>query len=269
MSDTKISEAVGIVGSMPGTEGFTMACFKADEVPVGTPLYLHPQPAELAEQQGAEWNDSARLAYLESLAREPGGLLLHAERKTGQRGLGLGENCGNRTLAQAIDGCATHAEKDRFSALAATGKQQVGEVEWVRDIHDVEQGLIQRPAAPHAANNAPSPTIRTQVGEVQGDARAQFEAWAKSAGLETKIYAHNDMHSHPVTRGAWMAWQHLAARLRLRQEPVSIKSVRQFIADRTPNEEYREDILSGDHDHSAWFDHIRELMTALSQGNNS
>lgn len=109
---------------------------------------------------------------------------------------------------------------------------------------------------------------KQQVGEVQG-AREQFEAWAKSAGLETKIYAHNDMHSHPVTRGAWMAWQHLAARPRLRQEPVSIKSVRQFIADRTPNEEYREDILSGDHDHSAWFDHIRELMTALSQGNNS
>lgn len=61
---------------------------------------------------------------------------------------------------------------------------------------------------------------RQQVGEVQGDAREQFEAWAKSAGLKTKIYAHNDMHSHPVTRGAWMAWQHLAARQPVAQVPV-------------------------------------------------
>lgn len=32
---------VGIVGTMPGTTGFTMAVFKADEVPVGTRLYTH------------------------------------------------------------------------------------------------------------------------------------------------------------------------------------------------------------------------------------
>lgn len=35
-------EPVGEVGSMPGTAGFTMACFRADEVPVGTKLYTHP-----------------------------------------------------------------------------------------------------------------------------------------------------------------------------------------------------------------------------------
>ncbi|CAL1778373.1 hypothetical protein BRC2024_HCTLARHO_CDS_0105 [Acinetobacter phage vB_AbaS_Silvergun] len=110
MADTKISDA-----RLPAAQERINA--------------YHPQPAELAEQPGVEWNDSARLAYLESFAREPGGLLLHAESKTGRRGLGLGENCGNRTLAQAIDGCATHAEKDRFSALAANGKQQVGEVQ--------------------------------------------------------------------------------------------------------------------------------------------
>jgi hypothetical protein len=52
-------------------------------------------------------------------------------------------------------------------------------------------------------------------------------------------------------------------------QAVSIKSVRQFIADRTPNDEYRENILSGDYDHTAWFEHIRELMTVLSEGNNS
>lgn len=31
--------AVGVVGTMPGTEGFTMACFEADHVPAGTKLY--------------------------------------------------------------------------------------------------------------------------------------------------------------------------------------------------------------------------------------
>lgn len=40
---------VGEVGSMPGTSGFTMACFKADKVPMGTKLYARAalcQPAE-------------------------------------------------------------------------------------------------------------------------------------------------------------------------------------------------------------------------------
>lgn len=36
------AEPVGEVGAMPGTEGFTMACFLANEVPIGTKLFLHP-----------------------------------------------------------------------------------------------------------------------------------------------------------------------------------------------------------------------------------
>ena len=35
----------GEAGTMPGTDGFTMACFKANDVPVGTPLYTRPQAA--------------------------------------------------------------------------------------------------------------------------------------------------------------------------------------------------------------------------------
>ncbi len=35
-------EPVGVVGSMPGTSGFTMASFEAAKVPVGTPLYTRP-----------------------------------------------------------------------------------------------------------------------------------------------------------------------------------------------------------------------------------
>lgn len=33
-------EPVGVAGTMPGTDGFTMACFEASKVPVGTDLYL-------------------------------------------------------------------------------------------------------------------------------------------------------------------------------------------------------------------------------------
>lgn len=43
-----VGESIGTVGSMPGTDGFTMACFKADEVPVGTRLYAAP-PQQAAQ----------------------------------------------------------------------------------------------------------------------------------------------------------------------------------------------------------------------------
>lgn len=112
------------------------------------------------------------------------------------------------------------------AALAATGKQQVGEGEWVRDIHDVEQGLIQRPVAPHAANNAPSPTIRMQVGEVQGDARAQFEAWAKARGfVDFAIYSgrmpsQEGEYQASHLEALWQGWQAArAARQPGAQEP--------------------------------------------------
>jgi hypothetical protein len=35
-------EVVGTVSAMPGTSGFTMAVFRANDVPVGTPLYASP-----------------------------------------------------------------------------------------------------------------------------------------------------------------------------------------------------------------------------------
>jgi hypothetical protein len=40
ISDQAAGEPVGEASSMPGTEGFTMAAFKASDVPVGTKLYL-------------------------------------------------------------------------------------------------------------------------------------------------------------------------------------------------------------------------------------
>lgn len=38
----KFVKVVGEAGTMPGTSGFTMACFQADVVPVGTKLALVP-----------------------------------------------------------------------------------------------------------------------------------------------------------------------------------------------------------------------------------
>jgi hypothetical protein len=42
-------EPVGEVGTMPGTTAFTMACFKAEAVPVGTKLYTTPPAAAVQE----------------------------------------------------------------------------------------------------------------------------------------------------------------------------------------------------------------------------
>lgn len=38
----KVLKPVGEAGSMPGTTGFTMACFYANEVPIGSKLYVVP-----------------------------------------------------------------------------------------------------------------------------------------------------------------------------------------------------------------------------------
>ena len=48
--------------------------------------------------------------------------------------------------------------------------------------------------------------------------------------------------------------------------PVSVddKAVRAWLASREPSDEQREDILSGDYDHTAWFQGVKELMTALA-----
>lgn len=50
-------EAIGTVGTMPGTDGFTMACFKADDVPVGTLLYAAPpqQPEMVLDPDLYAW----------------------------------------------------------------------------------------------------------------------------------------------------------------------------------------------------------------------
>lgn len=49
MSDNK-EQYVGTAIQMPGTSGFTMACFNASEVPVGTKLYVAAQSVVLSDE---------------------------------------------------------------------------------------------------------------------------------------------------------------------------------------------------------------------------
>jgi hypothetical protein len=54
-------EAVGTVSAMPGTSGFTMAVFRANAVPVGTPLYASPVVPKTADEIKAvvmKWLDA-------------------------------------------------------------------------------------------------------------------------------------------------------------------------------------------------------------------
>jgi len=68
---------VGIAGGMPGTSGFTMACFEAAKVPVGTHLYIQP----IAELVRADENAVDTLlmmvpevATVERLVHDTGGV---------------------------------------------------------------------------------------------------------------------------------------------------------------------------------------------------
>jgi hypothetical protein len=74
MTKDNVQEPVGEVGTMPGTTGFTMACFKAESVPVGTKLYT----TQLAAQrQWQSLTDEAIWSEYQTLwpfhpAEEPG-----------------------------------------------------------------------------------------------------------------------------------------------------------------------------------------------------
>lgn len=47
-------DPVGIAANMPGTQGFTMACFTASNVPVGSNLYTRPQPTAVEQEPVGE-----------------------------------------------------------------------------------------------------------------------------------------------------------------------------------------------------------------------
>lgn len=115
MVDTKISEAAVygirvkgnpvIVGVLPvPLKDFPVKNPEWDERYEEVPLYLHPQPVELAEQQGVE---------LPPLPASRGFIQWHSP----------------QAVNQAHGFTSTQMQDYARAALAATGKQQGGEVE--------------------------------------------------------------------------------------------------------------------------------------------
>jgi hypothetical protein len=95
--------------------------------------------------------------------------------------------CGDASFANAhAIVAALNWLRENREALAATGKQQVGE----SNRTTVDSGalrlalnVLRRAGKGEVAEALESTAVRgQQVGEVQGDARAQFEAWAKGEG---------------------------------------------------------------------------------------
>jgi len=176
------------------------------------------QSAELAEQQGVNGWDIAEKVRAD-LDRQ---------------------SCPDAYMRIAVESVVKH--------LAATGKQKVGEVQGedavgdqlldeLRDVEDYFNDVEPNPihlATVQAAISALAATGKQQGGEVRGDARAQFEAWALRRGLSLvrdqhysgrQYYAYNDVEL------AFEAYQAaLAARQPGAQVPVELACVAETLA---------------------------------------
>jgi hypothetical protein len=88
-----MANPIGQADPMPGASGFTMACFKASDVPVGTKLYLAPSST-----------DSTQAAVLEQIAQSWDGCMVDAPGETMDVGATLRsqfKQLANSTGAQA------------------------------------------------------------------------------------------------------------------------------------------------------------------------
>ncbi len=237
MSDTKISEAAVAWRQRHPKEGGGLSewIYTAREPKkyVGSEyeaLYLHPQPAELAGQQGVD----------PTVTRAVNSKDLYQVLMDVQNGID------SPALASMANGAVQLIDKAR-NALAATGKQQVGEVHpddvavdafaaamklKMADARAKGRGGWEDPAQcsavdltrllrAHVEKGDPRDVanfcmmlwnrqegIAPQVEEVQG-ARAQFEAWQETFytyPLDTT--RHSDGHyQNPVTQGAFAIWK--------------------------------------------------------------
>lgn len=74
--DIEAREPVGYAGAMPGATGFTMACFKAADVPLGTALYARPAPEALGAAKGVELSE-AEIERLRRISWLIGNIFVH------------------------------------------------------------------------------------------------------------------------------------------------------------------------------------------------
>lgn len=132
-----------------------------------------------------------------------------------QQGAYIGMPVGEKTVARAVAsleqsltfGQDFRAEDVRIvlAALAATGKRQVGD--------DLDKIIAQQPEVDQRAIEGRFNELMQQVGEVQGDARARFEAFARQEPRYWNIARSGNGYYYPTTQDAWVVWQAaLAAR---------------------------------------------------------
>lgn len=121
------AEPVGEAGTMPGTDGFTMACFKAVDVPVGTKLYTAPLgDAELLE---------AAERQVERLLSTPQAGDLGAVKATHEYKLrAMAENYHGGHIWDALDAETVRNASEEIAALrSALSSSPVGEM-----VHQIE-----------------------------------------------------------------------------------------------------------------------------------
>lgn len=150
------------------------------------PLYTHPQPAELADA-----------SVVEQIAQQWDGCQYDAPGEMVDIGAAI-RRAGERLSAeQAEQGVDAHT-------LWAMAQLAPGE--------GIEDGV-------RRIEKALAATGKQQVGEVQGDGRAQFEAWMTNTAKI--IVGSSDPYPAGLERDYWRVWQAaLAARQPVVQEPV-------------------------------------------------
>jgi hypothetical protein len=179
------AEPIGEVGTMPGTDGFTMACFKASEVPVGTKLYL-ATPALPAQ---AEQVEAVRAAEPESLNGIPA-TMTHDE-----GAIARCFYCGRYSLDPATIGADSRqpvCECGKQHGWSGSFKKPGPDAKWSGKAPEVL-------ATKEAAAQVPTAEPKTEA-----QARAEFEKWAEPRGYSMERTT--DSYKSQGTKSAWRGW---------------------------------------------------------------
>lgn len=85
--------------------------YETDDNEVSLDRLCKTEPAWAANRIRHLTKDSDRIDWLERMANQKGGILLHDGSETGRNGLGLRPGNLNRTLRQVIDSCLLYLER--------------------------------------------------------------------------------------------------------------------------------------------------------------